>query len=114
MDNTFKHEAMISYGDPLVAGIRRRRKGYPIMSYNDRSPEIMAMNAHLRASVYPEHEGRVSTMTRLKKENSRPQRMSWFGNLRRRSEARARSSFLIETILFIVAVTLTLLLVFST
>ncbi|MEP6670678.1 MAG: hypothetical protein ABJF10_16085 [Chthoniobacter sp.] len=54
MNHTNLHEEMIRYGDPLGASTRRKRRGYPVLPFNDRSPEVAAMNAHLRASAYPE------------------------------------------------------------
>jgi|ERR1051325_199094 hypothetical protein len=96
MNYTNKHEEMIRYGDPLIAGIRRRRKGYPIISYKDRSPEVTAMNAHLRAAAYPERDDKKSgTMRSLIKINPRSKWPGWFRKFGRLFEIKAGSNFII-------------------
>ena len=51
-----QYEEMIRYGDPLMGGRRRKRRGYPAMNFDHRSPEVASMNAHLRATAYDGQE----------------------------------------------------------
>jgi hypothetical protein len=46
------HEEMIRYGEPFFGTTRRRSRSATALAYNDRSPEVGAMNAHLRTAAY--------------------------------------------------------------
>lgn len=106
MKQTNYHDEMIRYGDPPTTGSRRRKGGYPIMSYNDRSPEVVAMNAHLRASTYPEQTdgklnarpGLTNTKARLRK------RLHPFLHLSRLYDTQARDNFVKEAIVLLLLV----------
>ena len=107
MKQTNHHEEMIRYGDPLMAGARRRRGGYPVMTYNDRSPEVAAMNAHLRASRYPEKkdEKRFNVSSRLTSGNVFVQkRVHPFLHLGNQYDTLARDNFISEAVLFVLIV----------
>lgn len=101
------HEEMIRYGDPLMANSRRRRGGYPVTTYTDRSPEVMAMNAHLRATRHPRQkaEKRFSARSRLTSGNMLvPKRGHPFLHLGTEYDTQARDNFIKETILFVLIV----------
>lgn len=103
MRKTQQHEEIIRYGDPLTVGSRRRRGGYPVMTYNDRSPEVAAMNAHLRTSSYPERadENRSNERQRLTSGHTLLQnRMRSFLHLGRQYDTQARDNFISEAVLF--------------
>ncbi len=107
MKRTNHHEEMIRYGDPLMAGSRRRRGGYPVMTYNDRSPEVTAMNAHLRASRYPEQkdEKRFKTRSRLTNGDVLAQnRVHPFLHLGGQYDTQERDNFIKEAVLFVLIV----------
>ncbi len=107
MQRNNQHEAMIRYGEPLTASSRRQRGGYPVMSYNDRSPEVVAMNAHLRASSYPERadENRPNEKRRLTSGRDRLQnRMRSFLHLGRQYDTQARANFTSEAVFFVLIV----------
>jgi hypothetical protein len=46
MDDVIMHE------HPRGVIFRPKRRGYRMINFNERSPEVAAMNAHLRASAY--------------------------------------------------------------
>ncbi|MGH8093162.1 MAG: hypothetical protein ACREIF_06795 [Chthoniobacterales bacterium] len=99
MKQTSHFEEMIGYGSPLTAGERRRRGGYPVMTYNDRSPEVTAMNAHLRALRYPEQKDdrRFNVRSRLTSGNLLAQnRVHPFLYLGKRYDRQARDNFIRE------------------
>ncbi|MEO5719516.1 MAG: hypothetical protein ABIR29_13225 [Chthoniobacterales bacterium] len=90
-----------------MAGSRRKRGGYPVMAYNDRSPEVMAMNAHLRASRYPEKrdEKRFNVSSRLTRGNVLVQkRVHPFLHLDDEYGTLARDNFISEAVLFVLIV----------
>lgn len=99
-----QHEDMIRYGEPLISSSRRRRGGYPVLTYNDRSPEVTAMNAHLRAARYLGHKAGkpFSARSRLTSGNSRVQnRAHPFLHLGTEYGTQARNNFIKEAILFV-------------
>ncbi len=101
------HEKMIRYGNPLVTRTRRGQRGYPVMTYNDRSPEVAAMNAHLRASRYPEqtNEKRMSDRPRQMSDKMLIRnRMRSFLHLGKRYDTQARDNFIKEAVLFVLIV----------
>jgi len=109
MKQTNTHEEMIRYGDPLIAG-RRRKRGYPAINYNDRSPEVEAMNAHLRASAYSETaRSSQPTANHLDGAAAMPMRSRSFRNLLRDYDNQARDNFAKEAVFFTVIVSFGLL-----
>src|SRR5687768_4522809 len=55
-----KNNDTIMYAEPLGVIGRRRRRRYSIADYNDRSPDVGAMQARLRAATYRRHRLRPS------------------------------------------------------
>ncbi|PZR70603.1 MAG: hypothetical protein DLM73_17370 [Chthoniobacterales bacterium] len=101
------HEEMIRYGDPLMSGSRRRRGGYPVATYNDRSPEVAAMSAHLRSSSYPERaeEERSNERRRLTSHDGLVRnRMRSFLHLGRQYDTQARDNFISEAVFFVLII----------
>ncbi|MEP6809251.1 MAG: hypothetical protein ABI992_03340 [Chthoniobacterales bacterium] len=88
------HDETINYHDPLTA-IRRGRRSFALRTFNDRSPEVLAMNAHLRAGAYG---GRATSQPMVSK-SARS-----FLNLGREYDAQARDNFAKETVIFAVII----------
>ena len=111
MKQTNNYEEIIRYGDPLMGGGRRRRRGYPAIHYNDRSPEVAAMNAHLKASAYgdetdrrqPQAAHRLTTHTVPTRNGIRS-----FLHLGRRYDTQARDNFKREAVLFVLIVAMSI------
>ena len=59
--NIINQKNIIRYGEPFTRSFRRRNRGFTGANYNDRSPQVIAMNAHLRAAAYREGESRSSS-----------------------------------------------------
>jgi len=103
------HEKMIRYGEPWISATRRKRHGFAVMDYNDRSPEVAAMNAHLRASAYDETKGRnesrpfsiLTTGDAVARYRARS-----FLGLGRQYDTQARDNFVREAVLFALIATL--------
>lgn len=110
MKQTNHHdEEMIRYGDPLMGGGWRKRRAYPAINYHDRSPEVAAMNAHLRASAYDEQEGRKQAETASRLTNGAAvarNRMRSFLHLGRQYDTKARANFVREAMPLALLVTL--------
>ena len=51
---------IINYGTPFGRAFGTRRRRWSALNYNDRSPELWAMNAYLRVSAHREKD-RTST-----------------------------------------------------
>ena len=99
--NTKKN--MIRYGDPLMGSGRRRRGGYPALNDNDRSPEVAAMNAHLRASVFRDQENRRQSRAAPRLTNGAALSRTGAGSflhLAREYDLQARDKFAKEAVLF--------------
>jgi hypothetical protein len=69
----------------------RKRRGFPFPTYNDRSAEIVAMNAHLRAAAY----GGESQMQPTGNKSARS-----LLNLSREYDDQARDNFTKEAMIF--------------
>ncbi len=52
MNTNKPNNNIVGYRDKFGASVRRRRRHLSAVVYNNRSPEMSAMNAHLRASLY--------------------------------------------------------------
>ena len=103
------HEEMIRYGEPFLGATRRKRRGFAVLNYNDRSPEVAAMNAHLRASAYGETKGGnetrpVSSLT-TRGAVARNRARSFLG-LGSQYDTQARDNFVSEVVLFALIATL--------
>jgi hypothetical protein len=97
--NNHHHEEMISYGEPSFGATRRRSRGSMALSYNDRSPEVAAMNALFRASAYDEallerETGPLPTLTNV----AARARTRSFLHLGRQYDAQARDNFTKEAV----------------
>ena len=89
---------IIGYRDPIGASVGRRRRHLTAAVYNNRSPEISAMNAHLRASAYavsPVHHVHVGGGTAAVKSGS-------LLNLMRQYDNQARGNFSREAVFFVI------------
>jgi hypothetical protein len=76
------------------------------MNYNDRSPEVAAMNAHLRASAYKEeNHSSGTTADYLERGNGvATMRPRAFPRLLREYNSQARDNFVTDAILFTIIV----------
>lgn len=111
MIQTNNHEQMIKYGDPLMSGGRRRSRGYPAINYNDRSPEVTAMNAHLRASAYgDQNDGEQLEPASRLTTSAAPARHTLRSllHLGRRYNTQARDNFKREAVLFVLIAALSI------
>lgn len=87
---------IIAHRDPIGSSVRRRRRHLTAAVYNDRSLEISAMNAHLRASAYG-----VSPTHRLDLDDGAAvTRSGSFLNLMRQYDNQERDNFSHEAALF--------------
>lgn len=103
-----QHEAMINYGDHHKVSSRRRRTGSSATTYNDRSPEVAAINAHLRAASYPAQEGEKqgNSPSRLTNAKARiRKRLHPLLRLSQQYDTQARDNFVREGVLFALLVT---------
>lgn len=101
--NNYHHEEMIRYGEPFFGSTRRRSRGSMALSYNDRSPEVTAMNAHLRASAYDEAQlergpGPLPSLTNGAARDR--DRTRSFLHLGRQYDTQARDNFTKEAVFF--------------
>jgi hypothetical protein len=111
MKQTNNHEQMIKYGPPLMSGGQRRRRGYPAINYNDRSSEMNAMNAHLKASAYGDQSDgkQLESASRLTNSATPPRhRLRWFLHLGDRYDTQARHNFKREAVLFVLIAALSI------
>ena len=90
------NDDIIGYQDPIGSSVRRRRRHLTSALYNDRSPEVLAMNAHLRASAYA---SRAATDVDLS-DGATATRSGSFVNLMRQYDKQARDNFSKEATLF--------------
>ncbi len=77
------------------------------MTYNDRSPEVAAMNAHLRASSYPEradHERSNERPHLTSGDGLARKRLRSFLHLGRQYDTQARDNFISEAVLLVLIV----------
>ena len=90
----------IRYREPFSAFFRRRQRQFTGANYNNASPEVAAMNAHLRASAYRQR-GRSSRPTYdLDGAEVATIRAGSFPNLLREYNDQARDNFKREAVLF--------------
>ena len=90
------NDDIIGYRDPIGSSVRRRRRHLTSALYNDRSPEVSAMNAHLRASAYrPGPTSHVAPST-----GAAAMRSGLSLNLLREYDDQARENFSKEAVLF--------------
>jgi hypothetical protein len=94
--NLDNNHNFINYGEPFSSRLRQRRR-VAALSYNDRSAEVTAMNAHLRASAYPEGFDPKSA-------GSPSTPMGSFTKLMRDYDNQARDNFAKEVVLFAIIV----------
>jgi hypothetical protein len=85
------HDRNIHHREPLLT-YRRKRRGFPFARYNHTSPEVGAMNAHLRAAAYG---GKNAVSPNNNSARS-------FLDLSREYDSQARSNFTREAIVFAV------------
>ena len=99
-------EETINYREPFGTSFRRRRRGFTGMNYNDRSQEVMAMNAHLRASAYKEeNHSSGTTADYLDRGNGvATMRPRAFPRLLREYNSQARDNFVTDAILFTIII----------
>ena len=75
------------------------------MNYNDRSPEVAAMNAHLRASAYKEDHNSGTTADYLNRGNGvATKRPRAFFKLLREYNRQARDNFVTDAMLFTIII----------
>jgi hypothetical protein len=96
----------INYREPFGTSFRRRRREFTGVNYNDSSPEVAAMNAHLRASAYKdENRSSASTADYLDRGNGvvtiRPRA---FPKLLREYNSQARDNFVTDAMLFTIII----------
>jgi len=104
--NSNQHNNVIVYRHPRGVVARKARRGYRIANFNDRSPEYRAMNAHLRASAYPDEQG-TQPLFSLAGGGSIPSNgIMPFLRLRRRYDEQARRNFVRDGVLLAVFVAL--------
>ena len=106
MKKEHHQEETSNYGEPLGTSFRRRRPAFTGMTYNDRCPEIAAMNAHLRASAYSEENRRsASTGDYLHRGNGvATMRPRAFPKLLREYNSQARDNFVTDAMLFTIII----------
>ena len=92
-----------THNDPIGSSVRRRRRHLTSALYNDRSPEVLAMNAHLRASAYAP---RPTTDVDLSG-GAAATRSGSFLNLMRQYDNQARDNFSKEAALFAIITAIT-------
>ena len=90
------NDDIIGYRDPIGSSVRRRRRYLTSALYNDRSPEVLAMNARFRASAYT---SRATTDVDLSG-GATATRSGSFLNLMRQYDNQARDNFSKEAALF--------------
>ncbi len=104
--NSNQHNSVIVNHHPRGVAARRARRGYPIVNFNDRSPEYRAMKAHLRASAY-ENETETQPLVSLPGDGGMPGNGTMsFLRLRRHYDEQARSNFVRDGVLLAVFVAL--------
>ena len=110
-NNHTHHEEMIRYGEPFFGTTRRRRRSVAALAYNDRSPEVAAMNAHLRTAAYEgtRFEGEAGALSRLTNGAARTAgRIRSFLHLGRQYDLQARDNFKKEAVLLAFIVVLSI------
>ena len=98
MNTNKPNNNIIGYRDPIGASVRRRRRHLTAAVYNNRSPEMSAMNAHLRASAYgvsPMHRVHLGGGTAATSSGS-------LLNLMREYDNQARGNFSSEAVFFVI------------
>lgn len=85
---------------PLGVTSRRRRRGYSIADYNDRSPHVGAMQAHLRAAAYRRHRSRPGNDADANHDAGAIKRARSFVDLSLEYDGQARSNFASEAAAF--------------
>ena len=94
---TLNNNHIINYGEPFGSSFRRRRRRFAALSYNDRSPEVSAMRAHLRASAYPDNERAARSTDVLDRHDpAAVKRTGLSFNLLREYDNQVRDNFLKE------------------
>ena len=109
--NHHHHEEMIRYGEPFFGATRRRSRGSMALSYNDRPPEVTAMNAHLRASAYDEAQlereaGPLPSLTNGS--GGARERIRSFLHLGHQYDVQARDNFTKEAVFFVLIAALSI------
>ncbi len=106
MTNPNHQEQSTNYREPFGTSFRRRRRAFAGVNYNDRSPEVAAMNAHLRASAYTEEDRRSASRTDyLARGNGVPTiRPRTFPKLLREYNSQARDNFMTDAMLFTIII----------
>jgi hypothetical protein len=95
------HHHIIAYREPLSTVPRRQRR-FGRVTYNDRSPEVSAMNAHLRVSAYPERVSTAQGTDLNARAGAAPIRRRSFLNLLREYDKQARDNFSKEAVPFLI------------
>lgn len=90
----------ITYRHPLEVTSRRKRRGYSIADYNDRSPHVGAMQAHLRAAAYRKHRSRPGERPAANHDAAAINRARSFVDLSLEYDSQARSNFTSEAVAF--------------
>jgi hypothetical protein len=95
-----RQEETIRYREPFSTSFRRRQRQFTGVNYDDRSPKVVAMNAHLRASAYG--QGRRSSRPTYDLDGAEVAtiRTGSFPNLLREYNDQARDNFRREAVLF--------------
>ena len=99
-------EETINYREPFGTSFRRRRRAFTGVNYNDRSPEVAAMNAHLRASAYSEENRRSSRIADYldRGHGAATVRSRAFPKLLREYNSQARDNFVTDAMLFTIII----------
>lgn len=98
--NINSHNHIVSYGEPFSRRVRRRNRGFAGVNYNYRSPQVIAMNAHLRASAYCEDESRSSSAWNGDDAQVRALELHSLPKLLRQYDNEARENFTKEALVF--------------
>jgi|tagenome__1003787_1003787.scaffolds.fasta_scaffold18404631_1 hypothetical protein len=92
---------IINYGTPVSSSFGRRHRRFAALRFNDRSPEVSALHAHLRASAYAEKGHTCSSVDIFDRHN--PAAVTGTGvsaNLLREYDNEVSANFLREAMLF--------------
>lgn len=98
--NITNQKHIIRYGEPFSRRFRRRIRGFSGVNYNDRSPRVIAMNAHLRAAAYRQNESRPSSARETDGAQAAAIEMGSLPGLLRQYDNQARDNFTKEALLF--------------
>ena len=98
--NINNQKNIIRYAEPFGRRFRRRNRGFSRVNYNDRSPQVIAMNAHLRAAAYREGGARSHSAYEADGAQAGAPKIGSLPGLLRQYDRQARDNFAKEALLF--------------